>query len=587
MDITKSQKLEITFKIPDAYADADGGRVFNSLLVYPTSKYEDKTPAVFEGATEVTAVVQAITQDVCGMTADDEWITWTFDLASKQYCGTSVWGNSTYLNLLRIQLQYWNSSADANDTHTMWIKSIKGVADDAYVGADDTFAEGFLADDENATDREAVENGFTFPNDMSYVNAGIAYGEAYEKSEGLLVYQEYRNAYNEVTLWAKDKQINLSENPIMKIKVQNLGYIPYLEVGFVNENGLESTKVHIDMPSKMEQAEEFTVMFTSGVISGYEGMMQRMIISANSRGIDNAYIIESIEFCSFEDEPVAGFLFNGVEDTDALQVGENLHYFTREFTVLTEGASFEKTYTMYAMNGYNTLSLTYAMETAGVTAVKVTLSVEKGGVVTDTEYVYEVTTCSQLTEIKKEITASGNVQKMKVEFVGTGTICLKSLKLGFEKGVDLSDKTYVNNYLTAGLQNAWVSGYYDESMSAFKGDMSKGDQFFYRADAGHANVEVCDSTKIYIIYQNRGENTNNPFYLLAFGADSENAGIDYSKKGEYWVETQRGMSENEWAVLELDISAFEYDYITSFRCGVDSSSGFEKGDLYIRAIILG
>ncbi|MBE5740559.1 MAG: hypothetical protein E7349_06905, partial [Clostridiales bacterium] len=134
--INQSQKLEVTMKLPE------GSAPWGAVAFYVTSLYEDKAMAVFPGANEEMSASFNLKQ------IDEEgWVTVTINLGEKLYGGASIWANSTYLGLLRVQFQYAQSSVDSNDTHSVYIKSIKGVADDTYVGTEDTFENGTLEDD--------------------------------------------------------------------------------------------------------------------------------------------------------------------------------------------------------------------------------------------------------------------------------------------------------------------------------------------------------------------------------------------------------------------------------------------------------
>jgi hypothetical protein len=110
--INKSQKLEVTMKFPE------GNTPWGAMVAYVTSLYEDKSIAVFPGANEEMCASIELSQ------IDDEgWVTVTIDLGVRLYGGASIWANSTYLGLLRLQLQYAQPSVDSNDTHSVYIKS--------------------------------------------------------------------------------------------------------------------------------------------------------------------------------------------------------------------------------------------------------------------------------------------------------------------------------------------------------------------------------------------------------------------------------------------------------------------------------
>ena len=564
--INQSQKIEVTMKMPE------GNGPLGALVLYVTSLYEDKSVAVFPGANGEMAAHANLKQ------LDDEgWVTATIDLGERLYGGASIWANSTYLGLLRLQLQYDHPSVDKNDTHSIYIKSIKGVADDTYVGTEDTFAEGTLENDSEEILNKAtstVESGFSFPADRAEVNGEVVNGAAYNKEEGLLVYMPYRTPYNEVNLKpAEGKTISLDENKAMKLRIKNLGYIPYLEFKFENTNGFSSTTVEVKLPSQMTEFETFNIDL-SGAIDLF-GTLKNVKIAANSRGIDNAYIIESIEFVEYIIEPVTGFDFNDVEDTKTLTNGYNAAYDMLGFDVKENGASFAKEYTQYAIHGYDSLTLGYVNPDGGVKKVNVTLTVDEH----DYTYVYDVEACNSAKTIVKPIEHAGNVSKMVVSFEGTGMIYLDALTLGFEAGIDLTNEETVERYLS---NETWMKGMYDALEGAARIDLAQAPAMMYLADVGYANIAVGENNKLYLIYQNRGEG-NQPLTILLYGASSVNEKINYGNAQVYYFDSVKNMSAGEWAMVEIDLSEFAWDYINLVKIqNVEGSSE----ELYVRAVTL-
>lgn len=565
--INQSQKLEVTMKLPE------GNDPLGALVLYVTSLYEDKSIAVFPGANEEMCASVDLKQ------IDDEgWVTATIDLGEKLYGGASIWANSTYLGLLRVQFQYAQPSADSNDTHSVYIKSIKGVADDTYVGAEDTFKDGTLENDSEEVLNGAVstvENGFSFPADRAEVKGGVVNGEAYNKEEGLLVYMPYRTPYNEVNLRPEEgKDISLDENKVMKLRIKNLGYIPYLEIKFENTNGFSSSSIEVKLPSQMTDFETFAIDLSS--VIGLGGTLKNVKIAANSKGIDNAYIIESIEFVEYIIEPVTGFDFNEVQDTDSITNQYSPEYTMLGFEIKESGASFSKEYTQYAIHGYDSLTLGYVNPEGGVTKVNVTLTVDE----CDYTYVYDVAACDSIATIEKSLEGVGNVSKMTVSFEGTGTIYLDALTLGLETGIDLTNKEIVEKYLSV---ESWMKGMYDTTEGAARIDLPQAPAMLYLADAGFENIKVGDNNKLYLIYQNRGEG-NQPLTILLYGTDTVNGSINYGNYQVYYFDSVKYMSAGEWAVAAIDLGDFNWEYINLVKIqNVEGSSE----ELYVRAVTLG
>lgn len=596
LDISKSQKIEITFKNPTAYIQHSDS-AYNALFVYGTGKYEDKTTAIFQGATGYISAAHVLQPDECDMTESSEWKTVVFDLGATQYAGMSVWANSTYLNLLRVQYGY-EFSADENDHHHLWIKSIKGIADDTYVGTEDTFAEGFLADaaeeELNAAEKEEVY-GFTFPNDRAEAELTMN-GNAYNTTEGLLVYAPYRSECTELTLVpAKDKTIDLSNYTTLRLKVKNLGYIPELDIRFYSyneeEGSNEQSRTTVKLPSKMTDFE--TIEISLAKTSGFEGKLLSMTIAVASLGIDNAYVLESVEFAPYKANELPGVNFDdrkcaGVESTEALQVKYEMRKGATTFTVNEDGASFEKTYTKYAMHGYCAMSLNYMLPaSSGITAVNVALTIDGE----ETVYTYEVTASTIVATMETLLTKSGYLEKVRVSFTGTGEISLQSILFGFEKGLDFTKESTIAFYDN---ESQWAIGSYDEGEGATKLHMSaldgvtKDGQMFYFAPAGAAtqtdlkNIEIGDATKIYVLYQNRGEDSNQPLNVRIYGDTTATGGTAWANIKDCYADTEKSMQSGEWAVMEIDLSDFAWEYISLIRIQLSQN----PADLYVRAIIV-
>ena len=136
------------------------------------------------------------------------------------------------------------------------------------------------------------------------------------------------------------------------------------------------------------------------------------------------------------------------------------------------------------------------------------------------------------------------------------------------------------------LDNAWVKGAYDETEGALKADLAQAPAMFYLAPTGaKENIQVGADKKLYITYQIRGELTNQPIIITVFGGESAtDAGWDSKNGGEFWKDVQRSMTAGQWAVLEIDLSAFTWDYVSVIK--VQAGDSATAGEIYIKQMEL-
>ena len=394
---------------------------------------------------------------------------------------------------------------------------------------------------------------------------------------------------------AKDKTIDLSNYTTLRLKVKNLGYIPELDIHFYSYNEEEGKSKHsktiVKLPSKMTDFE--TIEVSLAKMTNFEGRLLSMTIAVASLGIDNAYILESVEFGAYKANEIPGVNFDdrkcaGVEDSEALQTKYEMRKGATVFTVLTDGASFEKTYTKYAIHGYSTMKLNYMMPaSSAITAVKVALTVDGE----ETEYTYEVTESAIVATMETELTKSGYLERLRVTFVGTGEISLQSILFTFDKGLDFTKESTIAFYDN---ESSWALGSYDAGegatrlhMAALDG-VTKDGQMFYFAPAGAAtqtdlkNIEVGDAMKVYVLYQNRGENTNEPLNVRIYGDTTATGGTVWENIKDCYANSEKGMQSGEWAVMEIDLTDFAWEYISLIRIQLSQN----PADLYVRAIIV-
>jgi hypothetical protein len=136
------------------------------------------------------------------------------------------------------------------------------------------------------------------------------------------------------------------------------------------------------------------------------------------------------------------------------------------------------------------------------------------------------------------------------------------------------------------IKNGWVKGEYDAREGALKADLKQAPAMFYLAPTGaKENIKVGAEKKLYITYQIRGELTNQPIIVTVFGGESEkDTAWDSKNGGEFWKDVQRSMVSGQWAVLEIDLSAFTWEYISVIK--VQAGDGNTAGEIYIQKIEL-
>ena len=610
VDITKSQKLRVTLK--------NVGKA-SSLKMYFISyvDLENKIFANGSGMNEAcTSAPYRYNQETeMNMTEESEWLTIEFDMAKESlYNGVSMWGTSETLIALRFQSSYSSDPNDPTDlSNELWIKSIEGVADDTYTSSDDTDAvkELLVNDSEEdliaASEAQESVDGFVFPKDRACVSAEAG-TNLYNKTNGLLFYGEYLQRDAKFTIKAAEGQvINLDDLTTLNIRLRNYGYVNTLTMQYYNKLGRTAVRT-FTIDTNMSEAKTYTLnMFQA---ENYNGEFDRIEIVYQSAGNDNAILFESITFTPFKAPQIVGFNFNdkntfGVESNTMLETKFNPDSVTSstEFKVLKTNAWFKKEYTQFALQAYATVTLKYKMDTAGITAVKLYLTV--GGA--DIEYKFETNVTSDFTEMQLPLLKVGNMTQMRVVFEGTGTIYFREITFGLpETAVDYSTGDVES--LAGGNKALWMStSNYNPDMSAMQytyaptlnedGSVKSHNSLsFYLGYSNYkqkGNIPLAGKTKMVIIYQNR---TDGKKMNIALGMVDKSKSTEWQKAvNEPYAEGSTGgflcdglktnMQETEWAAYEIDL--FDLKNITAetindkvVACILLSPSM----DMYIRAV---
>ncbi|MBQ8429048.1 MAG: InlB B-repeat-containing protein [Clostridia bacterium] len=558
VDITASQKLKITFK------NLGGAKTLKFYFIV----CDQNGNAIGQATINETAAYRYdFTGDEINMNEAESWIVKEFDLSSVKLNGISLWGTAYTLRALRIQSQY--VSNNPNDlSNVLLIKSIEGVADESYTTTDDTFAEGFLANDnvadvENAASQQTAINGFIFPKDNALATAnGVT---LYNKVNGLLLSSAYMGAGSVTFTVEEGKTINLDELTTLAFNLQNYGYATKLLVSWETMEGVIGSR-ELTVSASMTEVKTFALNMAG--YTGYEGTLKSLTVAYTSVGNDNAVLFDSIEFKEFQAETLVGFNFNdrktfGLVSSDDLGVAyDGLNEGTK-FTVNTNGASAEKTIDYaYTLLGYTKMTLAYAMATEGVTAVNVTLTV--GGKATT--YTYNVAVSDGVAKLTQEIAANANVEKVVISFAGVGEITVCALTFDIGNGLDFSVADPFEN----GSEDWMDSAIYDEDMKAAN-KMKAGTFKFYLGASyawyqfGEGCVSLEGKSKIVIIYQNRGAAASISTGIGITSTKSagwQGAIVEGGTGGYVMVNYQGNMAENEWAATTIDITTLPTNLIT-------------------------
>ncbi|MBR2384476.1 MAG: hypothetical protein IKA99_02590, partial [Clostridia bacterium] len=106
---------------------------------------------------------------------------------------------------------------------------------------------------------------------------------------------------------------------------------------------------------------------------------------------------------------------------------------------------------------------------------------------------------------------------------------------------------------------------------------------FYLAPTGaKENIKVGENKKLYITYQIRGELTNQPIVITVFGGNSATDVAWESKGADFWKDVQRSMTSGQWAVLEIDLSEFDWEYVSVVK--LQAGEATTAGEVYVKEI---
>lgn len=639
LDISGSQKLEVTFKNLGAAT---------SLKFYYVNWMADGSLTDGPSFNENNTFTYRYKDNERNMSPDDEWVTKVFDFASILNNGVSNWGISATMIRLRIQSCYVSENEE-DRSNELWIKSIKGIADDTYVSTDDS--EDITAlrvhDDPNAVQDAANAQedvlGWVFPKDYNLASENGS--QIYEKTNGVLFYSEFRAQNTGISFRLGEdadgnkEEINLNEKTLIRIRLTNFGYASKLKLEYRNSEGFVNTKDLTIAPfSGTPESKVYTLnMFGE---DNYEGLLSSLSFKYDSVGVNNAILFESIEFFDFQLIDIPGINMNdknaGVEDKAQFWTNASGVTYTHNGGSLLDGATvftaengaYVERETNITNRGYKTMTLKYK-DVTGISKVNVGLTINGA----ETVYTYDVSkapidaTAEPVagdvrksgiwSEIFLPFAVDGKIEKVKVSFEGAGTIAIQELRFMMDQnsGIDLSDPAYVNyieaggwdrdvlsydNSYSAASLTAWYKTWVDED-NIPKSDSGTAKYYFgpmlENNQVGEGNIDLTNKSKLIVIYNNTGDISALTVALSLVSTSIETWKTEITEPyaatsgKDQHLTLETGMAAGEWASVEIDLS--KYHMLTESTAGqalaailFQQTNSQSTEGLYIRAFMV-
>ena len=602
VDISTSNKIRITMKNL-GYAE--------HLKFYFVGWYDDTTQEWVSGAEafgEDRAFVYTYDKATqVHMAEDAEWQVIEIDAAQLMFekqgsNGVSSWGETSVLTRLRIDSPY--VCTDENDlSNRLWIKSIEGIDGSAYQGSDDTSEVAQLLVDDNADEVKAVADaqaditGWVFPKNYASVTPAVdseAKLTTYNKKNGLLLYAPFRTKAARVELQVNET-INLYDKTTLVLRLRNYGYATNLKVSCENDAGREAVN-ELTIPARTGEVVECKFNMVS--VKNWKDNLEKLTLEYTAVGVDNAILIESIEFKDYEMLPIPGFNFDdrntfGLTPNEALGVSYSTTDYATKFTVINQTqAEVNKDYSTlrnFSNVGYESFALTYKMANEGITKVKVTLTVDGNNV----EYVFDVAVAERMTTVELPMgEVTGNVTNFRMTFEGEGEIYIREFRF---KATNLMAWDFGTSNMYANIllgSKDWIgNATYDEGLAALAlapSDGSTPTKYYYGAlkawgTKQTGNVPMAGATKVVLVYYNPGSVANLTISLGCVeipveneenGETSDSTSSDITPTAEEetpWDEKieqpgysagsalaalQTNMAPGEWAAVEIDLADF-------------------------------
>ena len=526
------------------------------------------------------------------MSAEDEWTYVDFNPYEIYKNGYSVWGTSSYLGMLRFQANYKNVNED-DWSNEFLIKAIEGIPYEIAVD-DSAEVKEVLSKASNTSQKDldaaanAQENnaqGLVFPKDYASFSGAETGAQVYNSVDGLIFYTENEivgrelgnPSYGFTLNVPEDKWIDITELTTLEITLQNFGYADNLVVRVYNDIGIPVT-ANVKIAKRMNDAKTYTVNLYGKY--GMEGSLSKIEFRYESVGVDNAIRIEKIQMSAFVPYDTVGINLNdkycfGLSSTDGVDVAFDSNREGTLFKVTQDGASVTSADRPYnaTSDGYGTATLQYYLHPdSEITAVNVQYKIN--GEFTSA-YRYALDTekkgVSNSVTLPFNLNERGIVKAIRLTFEGTGRVLIKGIDYGVSEYGGLP---YYQSY--EDIYNGWdwelTNTYQYDSVlkaSVFIKDPTQPMMNFSlyiglstlmseHLFIPHTtkNVQVTETTKIKIVYQNK---TNvNTMDVVAGFAREETSNPDTD--GRPFLETYKNpidclMGEYEWSTLVIEVPA--------------------------------
>jgi hypothetical protein len=267
--------------------------------------------------------------------------------------------------------------------------------------------------------------------------------------------------------------------------------------------------------------------------------------------------------------------------------------------------------------GYESMTLKY-MDEEGVRNVIVALTIAGE----ETEYIYdlmseEVSKYMGWNVLTLPLTVTGQVEKVKVRFIGEGSITIQEIRFNMAErsGLDFSNSETTGTINTQkwdggiisynnALSAAAISAQYNEANHEVSTVRYYFDALLKYYNQGEGNMDITGKSKLIIVYNNLGD-----LNRLNVGLGTVDVTEDDSWKTAHMeignsagfinnISIKSNMAKGEWATLEIDLTQYN-----TLKNGTDGKAineiGIQQGynesagtitvldeTIYIRAIIV-
>lgn len=581
----------------------------NSLKFYWTAKDKDGQWTDAQSYIETSALGYSLGSNMQYMSEDDDWAVANFYVARDvTKNGYSTWGIANQLVTLRIQSSYVSKNKD-DLSNVIQIKEIRGFDSDEYLKNVDT--QKVIDITKNDSEEELHEKsqqqqsikGFIFPKNYNCVDLSgdqTTSNSTFNRVSGLLMHGNFGQGEIKARLnYTANEALSLDDYTTIKIRLKNYGYIPSLRISFENEQQ-RACQTSIGLKKQMNEVVEFEINMFS-VHSFYTKSLRSIELAFNTTGVDNAILIESVEFLRYKPIPIHGINFNdkecaGFVSDEKCSVSYNSGYKATTFNVTNPDKIFTKTFDTFSIDGYKELSLSFLTSDPSSLISKFIVKVNIKDNISDT-YEFDISFVKNTIQTKKvALKHVGYLSSIDVSFAGTGTVNIKELR--FETN-DTSFDFQNDQYFSKMMPGQWYDGEsYDYSLNALK--IGNGNTLWcYAGGGGYTGLEnfpLRGTTRLVVIYQNR---TNYVHIYAGLGCGPASAvkpdvGVNAypsspNCSGQVELDVMTNMGENEWASTYFEFKNTPMKNIsqTDFQNYVCYMAAlYYSFNLYIRAVII-